>query len=284
MRCAREVCARWTPDLRLFRRHARGVTFEEQWFCSVDCVEAEARERLERATVPSVGPARDRKASRLGALLLHSRSITPAALAAALDEQKTSGLRLGAQLCLMGATTRREVLRALATQFRVGFLPVVDPACVRNAPGGLSGDAIRALGVVPLEADEPRRQLKVACAAPLPRLALAVLRELTGCAIEPLLVDDEQLLALTRAYGTAQHAGAVQVTRTASLGDAAHHIAEAIRSGRARRVQPVRCEPWVWVRLEGDQAPEEIVLPVDAVPMAAVEAKEDTWPVAPTAH
>jgi hypothetical protein len=284
MRCAREVCARWVPDLRFFRRQPRGVEFDERWFCSLDCVEAEARERLERAIEPAVGPLRDQKVSRLGALLLHSRSITPAQLEAALAAQQESGLRLGAQLCLMGATSRREVLKALATQFRVGYLPSVDPGRVSHAPGGLSADAIRALGVVPLEFDDERRHLKVACAAPLPRLALAVLRELTDCAVEPLLVDDAQLLGLIQAYGSAVEHAPVQVIRPASLGEAAHRIAQAIGSGRARRVQPVRCEPWLWVRLEGDEAPAEIVLPVQAVPAAAALRKDEPWPAAPTAH
>jgi Type II secretion system (T2SS), protein E, N-terminal domain len=282
MRCAREACGHWTPDLRFLR--PRGVQFADHWYCSLDCVEAEARARLEQAPEPAVVALRDQKASRLGALLRHARLISAADLEAALEAQQGSGLRLGAQLCRMGAVTRRDVLRALATQGRVGYVATVDPAMVRHAPGGLSPDAIRALGVVPIEADRARRSLKVACAAPLPRLALAVLRELTDHSIEPLLVDDAQLLTLIQAYGTDGERPQVHVTRTDSIGDAAHRIAEAIRTGRARRMQPVRCDPWLWVRLEGDDAPEEIVLPVEAARAGRELGKERTWRAAPTAH
>lgn len=278
MRCARETCGRRAP-LRLFGRLPRGVQFEELWYCSVACVEAETRERLELAREPFVMAGRGQKASRLGALLVHQRAITMETLTAALREQRTSGLRLGAQLCAMGVISRAQVLRALATQAGVGYLTAVDPAMVHGGPGGLSRDAVRALGVVPIEADDELRRLKVACPAPLPRLALAVLRELTGCAVDPLLVDDDIVSQLIKEYATTATRPPVNVTRTESLGEAAHHIAEAIRTGRARRVQPVRCDPWLWVRLEGDDdVREEVVIPAEAV------RKERSWQAELTQH
>ena len=73
--------------------------------------------------------------------------------------------------------------------------------------------------------------------------------------------------------------------------DAAERIATAIATGRASRVQPVRCEPWVWVRLDGGAAPEEIVLPSravrvpDRVAHGRLVTKEGaSWLAAPTAH
>lgn len=264
MRCAREICARWTPDL-FFGRRRKGVWFEDDWYCSVSCVEQEARERMEAAMEPHVEPGRNQKASRLGALLMHQRSITAATLDEALRLQRESGLRLGAQLKAMKAASRIDVLRALSAQSGVGYLASLDPATVEHGPGHLSRDAVRALGVVPVDADEEHRRLKVACGAPLPRLALAVLRELTGATVDPLLVDDDLLAELLEAYGSATDGPVVPVTRTRSLGEASQRIAAAVRDGRAYRMQQVRCEPYLWVRLEGEQAPEEIVVPIEAV-------------------
>ena len=144
--------------------------------------------------------------------------------------------------------------------------------------------------MVPIEADAERGRLVVACPAPLPRLALAVLRALVTATVEPLLVDDDAAAALLEAYGTAP-AQAARVTRAVSLRDAAERIALAIASGRASRVQPVRCEPWVWVRLDGGAAPEEIVLPSrvvrvpDRVASGRLVTREGaSWQAAPTAH
>ena len=190
----------------------------------------------------------------------------------------------------MGALQPADLLRTLATQSRAGYLMTVDPARARTAPGGLSRDVVEALGVVPIEADAERGRLVVACAAPLPRLALAVLRALVTATVEPLLVDDDAAAALLEAYGTAP-AQAARVTRAVSLRDAAERIALAIATGRASRVQPVRCEPWVWVRLDGGAAPEEIVLPSravrvpDRVAHGRLVTKEGvSWLAAPTAH
>ena len=286
MRCAREVCARWVPDF-LAHRPGHGLAFDDGWYCSQPCLEAETRVRLERAPAPST-MGHGQNMSRLGALLVHRKLITTLTLDEGLTRQGLSGRRLGAELVAMGAIQPAELLRTLATQQRAGYLVTVDPARARTAPGGLSRDVVAALGVVPIEADDERGRLVVACSAPLPRLSLAVLRALVVATVEPLLVSDDAAAALLAAYGTAPAQPAL-VTHAVSLGDATERIALAIASGRARRVQSVRCEPWVWVRLDGGSTPEEIVLPSRAVrvPERAAHGlvKEGaSWQAAPTAH
>jgi len=290
MRCAHEACARWAPTF-LANRPGRGLVLDDAWYCSQPCLEAETRDRIERAPAPVAATiGRGQNVSRLGALLVHRKLITMATLETAVAQQGVSGRRLGAELVAMGALQPADLLRTLATQSRAGYLTTVDPARAAAAPGGLSRDVVEALGVVPIEADAERGRLVVACPAPLPRLALAVLRALVTATVEPLLVHDDAAAALLEAYGTAP-AQAARVTRAVSVRDAAERIALAIASGRASRVQPVRCEPWVWVRLDGGAAPEEIVLPSRAVrvpdPVAngrLVTKEGASWLAAPTAH
>jgi hypothetical protein len=265
MRCAHEPCARWVPDF-LALRPGHGLVFDEGWYCSQPCLEAETCIRLEHAPAPGAAVPRAQNVSRLGALLLYRKLITTAVLEQALDRQKASGRRLGAELLAMGAIQSGDLLRTLATQDRAGYLMAVDPARVRTAPGGLSRDVVEALGVVPIEADEERGRLVVACTAPLPRPALAVLRALVAFTVEALLVTDDVHATLLAAYGTAP-ARAARVTRATTLRDATQRIALAIKSGSAGRVHPVRCEPWLWVRLDGGSSPEEIILPSAAVPV-----------------
>ncbi len=288
MRCAHEPCARWVPAF-LAHRPGRGVVLDAGWYCSRSCLEAETRHRLESAPFPGE-MGRGQNVSRLGALLVHRRLITMATLDAALARQGSSGRRLGAELVAMGALQSGDLLRTLATQSRTGYLMTVDPARARVAPGGLSRDVVEALGLVPIEADAERGRLVVACPAPLPRQALAVLRALVTDTVEPLLVSDEVAAALREAYGTAP-VHAARVTRAVSLRAAAEHIALAIESGRVCRVQPVRCEPWVWVRLDGGAEPEEIIVPSRAVriperaAVGGLVTKEGaSWLAAPTAH
>lgn len=280
MTCARESCSRSRRMAFLSRR--RSVWFEDAWYCSAACFEEETRVRLEAAVEPMATPGRIQKASRLGSLLVHQRTVSPATLQEALKLQRDSGLRLGAQLIEMGAAPRIEVLRALAAQSGVGYVASLDPATIHHGPGHLSRDAVRALGVVPVDADADRRHLKVACAAPLPRLAMAVLRELTGARVDPLIVEDGLLIDLLDAYGAQADGHLAPVTRTRSVEEAAQRIAAAVWDRRAQRMQHVRCEPYLWVRLEGEQTPEEIVVPIDAVIREASLRKERAWRADPT--
>lgn len=261
-RCARETCGRWRPDLWPLRR-ARGVWFEDAWHCSRACVEAIARERLMDVTTSWGSPGIHASAMRLGAVLLHHRVITSAILQEALREQKQTGLRLGEQLVQMSRANTHDVIRALAAQAGIGYLADVDPAIVRTGPGGLSRDAVRALGVVPIDASTEARRLKVACAAPVPRLALAALRELTGWAVEPFIVSDDTCRRLLDAYGTAPQEPRVSVVRPRTVVEATSHIGHAVETGRAVRMQQARCDPFVWVRLEGNEAREDLLLPMD---------------------
>lgn len=279
-RCAREVCGRWRPDFLRIGAARRGVWFEEVWYCSRACFEAVTRERLIDATTTSwSGTGFRARTMRLGALLLHQRSITTETLKAALAEQETTGLRLGEQLLVMDAVAVNDLVRALAAQAGVGYVTDIDPMAVRTGPGGLSRDAVRALGVVPFEAIEHggERRLKVACSAPLPRLALAALRELTTWKIDPLIVRDDLWQELLDAYGTLDEGMLVLAIHPRTVVEATAHIATAVETGRMVRVQQARCDPFVWVRLEGEEASEDLLLSMDAL-----VKEHSTWLAEPT--
>ncbi len=273
-RCARSGCR--TSRLEAFRRLLRlGVEMDGAWFCSPGCVRLEAAGRLidarpPRAGVPPVPPL------RLGVLLLHQGAVSSATLSRALISQRQSGRKLGAELVASGATDVEHVLRGLAAQAGVSYLATVDPACVRHAPGGLSLDEIRALGVVPIQADAADRVLMVACPAPVPRAALAALRQLTGWMPEPYLVSDDTWGRLVAAYGTAPAGDArrVEFTTVRDVDEAAAQIAAAAASQGAVTVTQARSETSTWVRIVGREAISTLLVP----------SKEEKWQAATTSR
>ncbi|MEW6321188.1 MAG: hypothetical protein AB1635_08865 [Acidobacteriota bacterium] len=244
----------------LARRAGLGTRVDGAWYCSTGCLETAVSQRLRvpaRLSVrpPSIPPL------RLGTLLLHQGTVTPGSLRDALDAQRLSGLKLGAQLRAMGILQPLDLLRGLAAQGGVGYLTHVDVSCVREAPGNLSPHALRALGVVPVDADAEARRLRVACLAPVPRTALGALYELTGWSVEPLLVSDEHLEPLMAAYGVARDADrpVVETHTETTLARATERVARAAEEAGEVRIRQTRFEPYLWVRLESDDRIEDVL-------------------------
>lgn len=273
-RCSHSACGRWRPDLgvQLLRL---GLRVDQAWFCSAGCVSASASARLRHAG----GQPAPRGPSQvpLGTVLLQQRGITAAQLREALAGQIKSGLRLGDQLLQLGYASRDVVLRALSAQCGVPYLAAIDRATVRQAPGQLSADEVRALGLVPFR--EVGERLSVACRAPLPRTAIAALGRLTGRVIEPYLVTDEDFLRLQEEY-----AGAAPVTAPATvvrdIAEGASRIAGAAAAARDVSVREAHVDPYTWVRIAADGRVSTLLVP----PMPPTLEEQDTWLAATTPH
>ncbi len=275
-RCAQTDCRRWRPDA-LVRTRRVGLRFDGAWYCSSACLATQTRAvlRAARATAPWLPPS---TVQPLGRWMIQQRSIDAAVLDIALREQRATGFRLGRQLVEMGLATRDEVLRGLAAQAGVGYLTYIDIERVRRGAGRLSRDSVRALGVAPFELSRDGERLSVACTAPLPRLALAALREMTGALVDAYVVDDHLLPILIEAYGTDRREAQVDAATLATVDDAVEHIAALAEHGDAERMQHTRCDPFVWVRLEGQGRREDLLLPVTAT------SEEAAWPVVRTSR
>lgn len=92
--------------------------------------------------------------------------------------------RLGAELQRLGLVAAEPVLRALAAQGGVSYLPTFDVGRVTRGPAWLPAETVRALGVVPFEVDDLQKKIRVVCAAPVPRTAMCALLKLTGWTAE----------------------------------------------------------------------------------------------------
>ncbi len=279
-RCAAESCGRWRPEILV--RRGVGTFVDGVWFCSRQCVEQLVRRRLIEARpvaagIPSVPPM------RLGALLRHHGVCSAEAIEQALQAQRGSRLKLGAQLHAMGAAEPAGVLKALAAQSGVGYLTGIDMESVRDAPGGLSPNAVRALGLVPVSEVGDGR-IRVACAAPVPRRAISAFRRLTGWIPEAYLVTDGDFLQLLANYGLDVSSDRTvrpltEFSQTEDLADAAARIAEAATRAGDTNLTEARFEPYTWIRVQGSGVVEDVLF---ARPAHTEE--EASCPVATTSH
>lgn len=267
-RCAHEPCSAWYPGW--LARSA--VRFDGDWFCSVRCVRDDAIARLDTVAPEQVPPTHPNR-FRLGTLLVAARVLPREVLERALERHRASGRPLGAELVAMGAISVETLTQFLARQAGIGYLAGLTAAHVARHTADLSGSIVRALGVVPFELDR-LGVLRVAVTAPVPVMALAVLRRMTGRQVLPYLVPDAQLVALLDAYGTA--AVDRQGVHAPSFEAAAGLIADAAQAGRLAAWRCVPGQDFTWVRLEGTTGADDIII--------TNPRWEDTWPAASIRH
>ncbi len=200
-------------------------------------------------------------ALRLGAVLLQQGVVTLAA--AERGARRAADDRPATRRAAADARTRaaaRSCCARLSAQNGISYLATVDPASVRTAPGGLSADEVRALGIVPFrETDE---ELLVACAAPVPHSALGALQALIGPDGRAVSRGRRRLRACWRAeYGAS-------ATGLARDDDGPRHLARARRGSprsRPRRgdvtVTEAHVDPFTWVRIAANGRISTLLVP-----------------------
>lgn len=241
------------------------------WFCSESCAAAQAEHEVRRAAARQDVRSRALPRLKLGLVLVHQGAITPVQLRTALESQQRSGRPLGREVVALGFADTQSVVRALATQAGVPCLPTLEATAVRACPE-LGAHAVRALGLVPFGVDRELRHLKVACAAPVPHLALAAVRELTGWSAEPFLVPDHSMPGLFDAYAALSSAAGPE-DAIVPLDGAGARIAGMAAATPGAVVTQASVAPYLWVRVAGQAAPHNVFIPT---------GEETPWPAALT--
>jgi len=257
--CARSACSRRLPDW--LTTHGRvGMFIDGRWLCSTRCVEAAVTQRI--SGLPPVEPAyiQGWRAMKLGSLLMQQAGLTREVVEAAVAEQERLGVPIGRTLQALGLVSAEDVLRALATQAGVRYLTAVNPSVVAHSPGGLPRDVVKALGVVPIAANQRRREMQVACTAPVPGLAVRALTRLTDWAVEPLLVADDTLPRLVELYASRPSTRHIIIGAVCDALSGPACVAQFAKRRRRVKMTQERCDPYVWVRLNADGATADVLM------------------------
>jgi hypothetical protein len=263
-RCAEVSCGRWRPE-RLAPKWAAGIRLNGEWFCSRPCVQIAARAGLDTQAPPASLAGSSLRSLRLGVLLRHLNVITEGQLKAALESQRESGCRLGAELQRLGHATGEQILRALAAQSSVSYLASFEVSRVKNGPTWLTTDTVRALGLVPFEVDAStnRNRLHLICQAPVPRAAVRALQKLTGWTAEVYLVHDDVWERAVQEYQPSVGTVADGEVRTVGgIDDAAALVAETASVDRTVTMRHAKWNRFTWVRVEGPTQVSNFLVPV----------------------
>lgn len=279
-RCASDPCTRWLPGVLA---GLSGVTIDDRWFCSQACVERMVHRMIAE---PAPAPSTDTEVAgvphlRLGVLLRHHGALSADQLHQALEHQRTSGLKLGAQARALFNVDPTLVLKALAAQSGARYLMSIDPAMVHDAPGGLPREAVAALGLIPFSEPSKANIVRVASTAPVKWDAVGALRRLVGWEPEPYLVEDDMWHTLLAHYGAAKPATSEKSAAASAVlangpREAVTQIASMAVSARRARLAEVRWDPYTWVRVEGGATVQDVLFARSAAG-ATDTAGESSW-------
>jgi general secretion pathway protein E/type IV pilus assembly protein PilB len=136
----------------------------------------------------------------IGAVLLERGLVTKGQMETAIAEQRASGERLDRVLIRLGVVSRDQVLSAIGDQFHMPIIDlgatVVEPKVLESLPAKL----VYKQNCVPISRTD--NTLTVATSDPFELSVLDELRLLTGCSIELVLADEDDLHKFIRAnYG-----------------------------------------------------------------------------------
>lgn len=136
----------------------------------------------------------------IGTLLLENGLITRDELERALAEQRETGERLDRILVRLGIATAGQVLEAVGEQFHMPVVDVTGMSVEREVLEMLPAKLVHKQACAPIARENGT--LTVATSDPYELSVLDELRMLTGCAIELVLADEEDLRRFIRAnYG-----------------------------------------------------------------------------------
>ncbi len=138
----------------------------------------------------------------IGTILLERGVITREQLEEAIAAQKQTGARLDHTLVSLGFCTQTEVLAAIGEQFSMEIVDLADVSPNRDVLDLLPAQLVYKQNCVPVS--RTNGTLRVATSDPFELTAFDELRLLTGCSIELVLADEEDLHKfIRRHYGVA---------------------------------------------------------------------------------
>jgi cellulose synthase/poly-beta-1,6-N-acetylglucosamine synthase-like glycosyltransferase len=135
----------------------------------------------------------------IGTHLLLAGIITPTQLSDALDLAQLTGVRLGRALMNRGYVTQKRLYEFLAEQANLPLFDLSSSQLVEDVVRLIDPETARACGMLPIAAD--RERVTLAMVDALDTQAMETAAEMTGRAIQPVLVTEQDMEeALERIY------------------------------------------------------------------------------------
>ena len=272
--CSRSDCSRSQRAWGRLSNGAGSVRLNGLRYCFPRCFEHELTRQFQGAQpLFDIKPRLPHRVP-LGLLMLSRGDLDSGQLRQALHAQRESGSgRIGEWIEKLGYAREHQVISALATQWAC---PVLRRLPARAADCGVPYQLLKQFNMVPVHFAPITRMLHVAFSGDIEHAALLAIEQMLECKTAPCLVSPAALaIVLGRMDEEERKSEKVfegprppeEMTRIIS--------SYAARLG-AEQVRSVVCGDYVWVRIEGEPGPTDLLfgrMPSQIIASAAFSVK-----------
>jgi hypothetical protein len=261
-RCSHGDCKTGTSWTGVLHR-ASGFWFNERdWFCSPRCLEAALDDRLHEYFFAAHRPEPIRTTMPMGLMMLSRGMITELQLRAAIEQQRTTGDRIGLCLQRLGFVGFEDIASVIATQWGCPVFPSesVQPGCSMLLPLSL----IERYRMSPVHLVGQGHRLFVGFSDKVNHTALISIEQMLGCKTEACIIPEPALLQVLE-YRKRDTTGENAVSRPHTASETARMIRSYAQQTGAGALRLSTMDGNIWVRFLARSFHLDLVFEADSI-------------------
>jgi hypothetical protein len=263
-KCQWKGCTRAHLDLTFLMGKRKIPRFENQYYCSQDCLRAYLHQELaERWRRLEHDTLRKTLRPKLGTILLQTTLLTPLQLQEAVNLQRQyQNGRLGEWLMRLGFLEERQITQAIAKQFS---LPVIDLKhsgarieAVQLLPGRIAKSSL----CLPVSLDDHQTTLRLAMMGPVNFSLQEAIRRMLNKSVLVYIGDRSAIESLLDRYYQNVENGLEMVPTYSSLDDLlkiAESAVDAAIENKAENIQTELLTDFFWARFDSQAGSYHLV-------------------------
>jgi hypothetical protein len=227
-----------------------GISISEEWFCSGNCFEKAAHDKLSGliSTLRAKQPPRHQRIP-LGLAMVSRGHLTAEQLRIVLEEQRKGGSNLGEIVQRLGFATAEQVTAAVAEQWSCPVFSLKDRELVQ--PVHIPRRLLELYEMLPVHFSEVGRRLMVGFVRRVPYHVLHTIEHMTACVATPCFITAQQYQNHLHSSALAERADEVHFEPGSSPSEMARLARNYVSQVGATKVRFGMCPDYLWIRLWG---------------------------------
>lgn len=249
--CANSACTQKSL-MQAISKRVSGIRLFEQWFCSPDCFEAGARQKVvELLALRNTQEKPPAMRMPLGLLLLSRGVLTQDQIKLALDQQRQTGANFGDVVQELGFATQQHVTAAVAAQWACPVFSLGD----RPLPADLHIPVclLQLYEMLPVHFSEIGRRLMLGFVSRIQHHILYTVERMTSCTVTPCFITANEYRKHMQALAQGTTENELLFERNNSVAEIARMVRNyAVQTG-AEEARFGVCREHLWARTLGRQ-------------------------------